>query len=108
MLFKPVCIIGGKGSGKTTELIKLAEKHFAYLVVRDRKTAYWVAEKAKQEGKDIPFPLTYDEFIRGRFYRGGIRCFIIDDAGTLLSYMARGVELKAFSIDSSTIVIVEK
>ena len=99
---KPLCIIGGRGSGKTGKLIELAEKHNCYIVVRDCTTAHRIAERAFLEGRKIPFPLTYHEFIAGEFFGAGISCFLIDDVETLLSYLARGVEVKGFSLDASS------
>ena len=64
---KPLCIIGGRGSGKTGKLIELAEKHFCYLVVRDWRTACKIRERIRKECRKMPFPLTYDEFIEGKF-----------------------------------------
>ena len=52
---KPLCIIGERGSGKTGKLIELAEKHNCYIVVRDHPTVERVAEKARREGRKIPF-----------------------------------------------------
>ena len=99
---KPLCIIGGRSSGKTGKLIELAEKHYCYIVVRDYPTAKRVAKRARREGRKIPFPLTYHEFIAGEFFGTGIRCFLIDDIEALLWYLARGVEVKGFSLDASS------
>ena len=104
---KIICIQGDKGSGKTTKLIELADKYFCYLVVRNMKTAQMVKRKAREKGKSIPFPLTYEEFINKDFYEKGINCFIIDDIETFLCWLADEIELKAFSIDTSTVKIVD-
>ena len=103
---KPLCIIGGRGSGKTGKLIELAEKHNCYIVVRNKITTYRVAERARRERRKIPFPLTYDEFMQGQFFFKGIKCFVIDDVEALLWYLARGVEVKGFSLDASSVEIV--
>lgn len=103
---KTICFQGNKGSGKTTKLIEVADRYFCYLVVRDRRTVFEIERKARKEGKDIPMPLTYDEFINRKFYGKGILCFVIDDVEALLQYMARGVGVRAFSIDTNTIEIV--
>ena len=104
----PVCIIGGKGTGKTERLIELAAKDFCYIVVRSESVARQIAERAKKKGIDIPFPLTYIQFIRGNFYGRGIRCFVIDDVDALLWYLARGVRVKAFSLDASSVKLLYK
>ncbi len=104
----PVCIIGEKGTGKTEKLIELAAKDFCYIVVRSESVARQIAERARKKGIDIPFPLTYNEFIKGNFYGRGIRCFVIDDVDALLWHLARGVRVKAFSLDASSVKLLYK
>ena len=102
----PICIIGGRGTGKTEKLIELAAKDFSYIVVRNKMIARSVAKRAREMGVDIPFPLTYDEFIKGKFYGRGIRGFMIDDVDALLWYLARGVKVKALSLDASSVKLL--
>jgi len=103
---RPVCIIGTRNFGKTGKLIELAEKHFCYLVVRDWRTACRIEEQIRKEGRKMPFPLTYNEFIEGKFYGKGINCFIIDDVETLLRYLARGRKVRGFSVDAGSVEII--
>lgn len=84
-------------AGKTTDLIKLAAEHFAYIVCVSHEHAYQLATQARAAGLDIPFPLTFDEFIEGRFFGKGVRGFVIDDVDMLLSRMAHGVPVLAMS-----------
>ena len=102
----PICVIGGKGTGKTKKLIELAAKDFSYIVVRNAIIARSVAKRAREMGVNIPFPLTYDEFIKGKFYGRGIRGFMIDDVDALLWYLARGVKVKALSLDASSVKLL--
>jgi hypothetical protein len=73
--------------GKTTELVKMSAQSGDYIVTKDHSTARYTVEIARKLGLNIPFPLTFDEFIRrewnGRFVNG----FLIDDAELLLLYM---------------------
>lgn len=87
-----------KGKGKTTELIKTAVKDFLYMVVKDNERAHQVFRQAKEMGLDIPFPITFREFVNGRFYGSGVRGFAIDDVDMLVEYLARGRPVKAISL----------
>lgn len=74
-------VTGPRQSGKTTEAIRLANEHDAYLVVHTR-------ERARQvyHGENYPeldrFPLTYQELKSGHL--GQPRRVVIDDLGMLL------------------------
>lgn len=91
-------IKGPRQSGKTTELIKLAAEHNAYIVVPSYEAAEAVAKKAREMGLDIPFPTMYSTFMRGEFYARGIRAFIIDNVDALVQYMAGRVPVIAISM----------
>lgn len=99
----PICVIGGKGTGKTEKLIELAAKDFSYIVVRNKVVARSITGRARKMGVNIPFPLTYEEFIKGKFCGRGINGFMIDDVDALLWYLARGEKVKAFSLDASSV-----
>ena len=102
-----VCFQGTKGTGKTTRLIELADKYFSYVVVPDVRTVRMIERKARKEGKKIPFPITYYEFRTGMFYGPGIKGgFVIDNIERLLWYMAKGVRIRAFSLDTTVVGIV--
>lgn len=68
-----------RGAGKTTELIKLAAERFAYIVCPRHEDCRRIAEHAKTLNLDIPYPITWQEYIEGRYYRKGVREFMIDD-----------------------------
>lgn len=103
-----VCFQGNRGTGKTSRLIELADRYFSYIVVPDTRTVQMIARKAREEGKKIPFPATYHEFTAGRFYGSGIKGgFVIDNVERLLCCMARGVGVRAFSLDTSVVRIVD-
>ena len=102
-----VCFQGSVGTGKTTRLIELADRYFSYVVVPDVRTVQAIARIAREEGKKIPFPITYHEFSTGRFYGLGIKGgFVIDNIECLLWYMAKGVRIRAFSLDTTAVRIV--
>jgi len=87
---KITVVVKGHKKGKTTEAISLASKHWLCIVTSSRREQLRVAEKARTMGKDIPHPITWENFIRGgceRFSGGG---FIIDDLDFILDYHAKG------------------
>ena len=94
-----VVIKGPRQSGKTDELIKLAAARRAYLVVSSYREAQRCQERAKSLGLSLYFPLTYEEFTKGDFYGKGLNGLLVDDVENLLRYMARGVEVLAYSIE---------
>lgn len=66
-------IYGPAGSGKTMQLIRIAAKHNYYMVVKDMEEARRVNTEAHKLGFNIPFPLTYREFLEGEYYKQGIK-----------------------------------
>lgn len=91
-------ILKPRQSGKTTEIIKEAAKDFSYIVCEDPDRCQKISAMAKGLDLDIPFPITYREFIDGRFYGNGVRGFVIDNTDSLLRQIARGVSIGAISI----------
>lgn len=91
---------GAKGSGKTTQLIHKAATEYLYIVCADRRRVDSIWSLARELVLDIPFPLTFEEFVGKRFQGRGIRGFLIDDADELLQYLAGGVRVVGFSCTS--------
>lgn len=84
-------IIKPRGSGKTTELIKMSEPG-KYIICYSREEAARVAYMAQEMGVDIPFPISYEEFIEERYYHryhleGGIKSFFIDNLDVFLQVL---------------------
>lgn len=92
-------IAGGRRSGRTTQIIKMAEEENAYILVSDHGRARSLCSLAEKLGYHIRFPITFHEFWRAR-NTGYISKLLIDDADDLLEHMARmqGWNLKAVSI----------
>jgi len=82
-------VVSSRGMGKTTLCILESAASGAHIVCANHAEAYRIAEQAKEMGKEIPFPLTYDEFIRGEYSGKGVRGLLIDNADRLLQYMAK-------------------
>lgn len=94
LIYKP------RMSGKTTELIQRAAKDWLYIVCLNRREVERVAEEASRMGQDIPFPITFKEFVRGEFSskHGRIKGFLIDNVDVMLAHAARGVPVVAVTM----------
>ncbi len=86
-------------TGKTTELIKIASQEGGYIVCHSRGEAYRISKTAEEIGKQILFPITYDEYLNGSYRGKNIKAFYIDNVEFLLSIIARGVPVKAVSVN---------
>lgn len=60
-------IIGERGSGKTTELIKRSAETGAYILVATKMMAACVYTDAVHGGYNIPYPITIMEYLNGEF-----------------------------------------
>lgn len=70
--------------GKTTELIKISNKKWLYIICLNRKRAENISNMAMEMNLDIPFPITMDELpLRSNF----IKEVLIDDMEDLLQYL---------------------
>jgi hypothetical protein len=85
------------GKGKTKKLIELASKEDGYIVCLNHKEAYRISQQAIKMKKEIPFPLTFDEFLNGRFCAGNIKSFYIDDVDMLLNIISKNVPVNAIT-----------
>lgn len=90
-------IITEQGGGKTTEIIKLANKRGLYIVCQNPDD---VAAHAQHLKLDIHYPLTFDEYLNSRFNNRAIKEVIIDNADELLKIIAQklGTKISAISI----------
>lgn len=105
---KPIEIIYKKqGGGKTTELIKRCAKNGGYIVSASQKRADFVFKMSIDLGYKIPYPITFDDLLKGRYYAKGVRKIYIDDALELIQRIARGLEVEAIAIDDLSDVIKE-
>jgi hypothetical protein len=82
-------LVYGRGQGKTTELIKMCAKQGGYMVVHSRNEASRVFHAAKEMGEDIPFPLTFDELLKGQYYGPGVHQVFIDNVDMLLAWISQ-------------------
>lgn len=82
-------VIGGRGTGRTKQCVEHSAATGAYIIVRDRRRAHQCVVLAESLGLDIPFPITYEEFLQGRKHFGrGVRSLAIDDLDEFVWYLA--------------------
>lgn len=87
-------IIRPRQGGKTTEVLRLAARHFAYIVVPTYQDVERLWSLARELQLDIPQPITWQQFIESRYGSSrGAQTFGVFPAG------ARGYGVKAFIID---------
>ena len=91
-------IYGGRGAGKTTRLIEKSEKDRGYIVCHSKGECSRIFAQAERMKINIPFPMTYAEFITGDYRGARISGFHIDNVDMLLSHLCGGVPLKTVTL----------
>jgi hypothetical protein len=82
-------IASGRKTSRTTQLIERCNEinskgDLCYIICHTHGEAYRIAQKAKELGYNIPFPIDYVEFLRHEYSGQTIRAFLIDNADFLL------------------------
>jgi predicted AAA+ superfamily ATPase len=93
VIYKP------RQSGKTTELIEMASIGGGYVVCHNRAEACSLERAARELGKSILFPITFDEYLSGAFAARNIKEFYIDNVELLLSRLSMTVPVKAIAVN---------
>lgn len=91
-----------KGKGKTTELVKLSNEKWLYIICRDRQRVDNIVSVANSLGLDIPYPITLRELpLNSRF----IDSVLIDDLEDVIeSLIGKRIELSTTSCKIEEIV----
>lgn len=76
-------------SGKTQRMIERSARDWLYIVCIDRREVQRVFKLAREQGLDIPFPLTFDEFLRGSYCSRGVRGVLIDNIDVAVQRMSK-------------------
>lgn len=97
-----IIIASGRKTSRTTRLIEMcaeaeAAGEVSYIVARHHQHAWNIAQKAKELGLTIGFPLTFEEFLIGKQHSRFIKNFFIDDADLLLQSMTHS-NVKAITV----------
>lgn len=89
-------IVKPSASGKTTELIKMAEATGAYIIVSNQKRAHDLFMFAESLGYKIPYPVPFEQCRRVK--RTFVKNILIDDADELLSMLFPGMTIDAITM----------
>ena len=81
IIFRP------RQSGKTQELIKESSKEWSYIVCHSREEAKRISRIAMEMSLNIPFPITFDEFLGHKYHSKGIKSFLIDNVEWILEQL---------------------
>lgn len=91
-------IIRPRRAGKTYELIKLAAENNLYIVCANKSQVRDIADHAHKLGFNIPFPLSWGEFVGQQYYGKNIDGFVIDNLDMCVQSMTP-VEIKAITMN---------
>ena len=83
--------------GKTHDIIKACEEQGGYIVCHNRKAVQDVAEMARHMKLTIPFPITFSEFVEGKYSAGGCEKFHIDNVDLCLQEISK-VPIKTMTV----------
>ena len=92
-------IIGGRGSGRTTELIRMSAENNIYIVCLNRRRALNIAAMAREIGLTIPFPITVAELPISR-KSSWINEVYVDDADHVLESLI-GVRVSNITLEGN-------
>ena len=93
-------ILSPRKSGKTAKLIEQCAEKGGYIVCFDHDEAYRIAQRAREMGLFIPFPLTSVEFFERSYFGRNIKQFYIDNADIILQGLT--------SVPIATITLTDK
>ncbi len=72
-------IIKPPGKGKTTDLINMCDGYKGYIVCHSMEAVEHVAKLAYDLGKEINWPMTFQEVLDGDFHAPGVKEIYIDN-----------------------------
>lgn len=91
-------IIKPRASGKTTELIKMAEATNSYIVTFDRQRADYIFRFAEELGYKILYPVAFADALHSKFRGSFVRNILIDDADAILAGLFPGMTVDAITM----------
>lgn len=87
-----------RGEGKTTEIIKAADKKNGTIVCHTETDVRSIKKRAREMGCEINNPVSYFDLIEGRLNGKGIRDIHIDNIDDILYYHLHEYRIKTVSI----------
>jgi len=91
-------IIKPRQTGKTTDLIEISEKTGSYILTADRNRAECVFRLAREQKRNIPYPVTLWEYQQSGFKGSFINHILIDDADAVLQELFKAVQVEALTM----------
>lgn len=83
--------------GKTTEVIKRCAAQGGYIVCANMLEVNRVSRMTRELNLAIPYPITFYDFIEGRYLSNGVKCFHIDNIDICLAGISK-VPINTISI----------
>ena len=95
-------ICRSRQTGRTEELIReCAQYRYALIVCPTGEQAHYVLKKSMDMGLNIPMPISFREFVDGRFYSKYIDAFLFDNLDSSLQIYARGVPVTSVVFEAN-------
>lgn len=91
-------IIRPRQAGKSSELIRIAEKKNVYIIVATRERALHLAKMAEEQGRHILFPITYSEYKSYGLAGRRELHILIDDADAVLQQVFCPLQIDAITM----------
>lgn len=96
-------IVADRCTGKTRHLIqKCSRDEYSLIVCPNRMMCNYTFKEAESMGVKIPMPITFEDFVRGKFSPRNVNKFYFDELGISLSGMAKGVPIDTAIIGFET------
>ena len=95
-------IVRGRQQGKTVDIIRAAADYNGYIVCCSFAECSRVFYVAKELGVDIHFPISFSEFVDGRF-GPFVKEFHIDNVDMLLQQFARFVPIGTVTLNGACV-----
>lgn len=97
-------IAGGRKSSRTTRLIEMSAQaaldgKVSYIVCASHEQARSIFQKAKEMSLDIPFPISYLDFMNRSYGKHHTDSFLIDNADHLLQGLTT-VDIEAIVVEA--------
>ena len=93
VIYKP------RGTGKSTDLIKLSVETNSYILVKDRKRALDLSKMASDLGyPQMLFPITLTEYMANKMKGSHVKTILIDDADDILQAIFNTVTIQAITL----------
>ena len=87
-------IVADRQTGKTRHLItKCSQDEYSLIVCPTRMMCNYVFKEARNMGLEIPMPITFSDFVAGKFYPKNVNNFYFDELQISLEVMANGVPI---------------